>query len=39
MDLLADVLNLLNESSVFVSFRLESSFYVVAKGSETSMGP
>jgi hypothetical protein len=41
MDLLADVLNPLNESGGFVDLRLNMGrfFCVVARGSATSMGP
>ena len=41
MDLLADVLNPLNESGGFVGLKLnmEESFCVVARGSATSIGP
>jgi hypothetical protein len=41
MDLLADVLNPLNESSVFVRLRMNMGNYVcvVSRGSATSMGP
>jgi hypothetical protein len=41
LDLLADVMNPLNESGGFVDHRLirEESVCVVARGSATSMGP
>jgi hypothetical protein len=41
MDLLVDVLNPINESGGFVSLRMNMGIFVcvVARGSETSMGP